>query len=243
MAMTELRTAIPEEIDRYLDSLVNSGPFTSKAELVRAALAAYTSMAGPMAQVFDKENIYSPDGRIYQVEYARESALRGPPAVGISYRKGALLACKVVHLSPLVGYSKIEHLSDQVAACPTGLRADGYVVLRGLRRARPKSLPDLIDALTTLFWERTAERHLRPFGTILLIATLFGSEPSILCFNPSGSHVRGKALAMGRGHQRVQAHLNLSYRNGNATEAEELARTVLGKLDKTEEYEIHHLKC
>ena len=81
----ELRTIIPDEIDRYLESLVDSGPFNNKAELVRAALAAYTSsMAGPKDQAFDKENIFSPDGRVYQFEYARESAMRAFPTLGLS---------------------------------------------------------------------------------------------------------------------------------------------------------------
>ena len=69
--MTEIRTAISPEIDRFLDSLVRTGPFASKAELVRAALVSYAGEAGPMAQGFDKENIVSPDGRVYQLEYAR----------------------------------------------------------------------------------------------------------------------------------------------------------------------------
>ena len=35
--MPEIRTAVPEEVDAYLEALVRKGIFSNKAELVRAA--------------------------------------------------------------------------------------------------------------------------------------------------------------------------------------------------------------
>jgi 20S proteasome alpha/beta subunit len=240
--MVELRTAIPEEIDRYLESLVNTGPFSSKAELVRAALAAYTSMAGPMAQVFDKENIFSPDGRVYQIDYARESALRGPPVVGIIYDEGVLLAGKISCPSPLMEYSKVVRLTDKIAVCPTGAAGDGYVVVRNLRREKPATVENLIDVLTLCYWENNSDKRRRPLGVILLVACVFKGKPRLLLFEPSGAHVEGRAIAAGRGYQRVQANLNLSYKTGTAKEAQALAEEVLGKLEKAEKYEMVHLR-
>src|SRR2546428_2950438 len=74
--MAEIRTAIPEEVDAYLDALVQKGVFSNKAELVRAALVSYVNATGTFFQGFDAENVFAPDGRLYQVEYARESAAR-----------------------------------------------------------------------------------------------------------------------------------------------------------------------
>src|SRR3990172_8715852 len=90
--MTEIRTVIPDEIDRYIESLVRTGPFASKAELVRAALVAYAQEMEPLARAFDKENILSPDGRVYQLEYARMAAGRGAPGVGGGVNGGGLFA-------------------------------------------------------------------------------------------------------------------------------------------------------
>src|SRR6266508_3475858 len=81
--MTELRTAIPEEVDAYLDALVRKGVFSNKAELVRAALVSYVNETGTIFRGFDAETIFAPDGRLYQVEYARESAARGGTAAGL----------------------------------------------------------------------------------------------------------------------------------------------------------------
>lgn len=241
-AMVELRTAVPEEIDRYLDSLVSNGPFSSKAELVRAALASYTSMAGPMAQVFDKDTIYSPDGRVYQMEYARESALRGPPIVGIVYDRGVLLACKIVCPSPLLKYTKVVRISRNIAVCPTGLAVDSHVAIRNIRESNPASIEELVDAVTLQYWENSSNKGKRPLGTILLIASIFRGKPALIQFEPSGAFIEGKAIAAGRGFSQIQASLNMIYKCGNAKNAEEMARSVLGKLDELEMFEMTHLR-
>src|SRR2546429_7899516 len=93
--MAEIRTAIPEEVDAYLDALVQKGVFSNKAELVRAALVSYVNATGTFFQGFDAENVFAPDGRLYQVEYARESAARGGTAAGIGCEGGALLAAGI----------------------------------------------------------------------------------------------------------------------------------------------------
>src|SRR2546428_255916 len=86
--MTEIRTAVPEEVDAYLDALVRKGVFSNKAELVRAALVNYVNTTGTFFHGFDAETIFAPDGRLYQVEYARESASRGGTAAGIACGDG-----------------------------------------------------------------------------------------------------------------------------------------------------------
>src|SRR5438128_11136324 len=58
--MAEIRTAIPEEVDAYLDALVQKGVFSNKAELVRAALVSYVNATGTFFQGFDAENVFAP---------------------------------------------------------------------------------------------------------------------------------------------------------------------------------------
>src|SRR3989449_10705077 len=94
--MTEIRTAVPEEVDAYLDALVRKGIFSNKAELVRAAIVNYVNETGTFFRGFDAETIFAPDGRLYQVEYARESAARGGRAAGIVGDDGAILGAEVV---------------------------------------------------------------------------------------------------------------------------------------------------
>src|SRR5487761_988705 len=161
--MVELRTIIPEEVDRYLESLVESGPFNNKAELVRAAPAAYTSsVAGPKAMEFDRENIFSPDGRVYQLEYARESAMRAFPSIGMSYPKGVALVSRVATSSINEWYPKMHQINSELAASITGIMADGLVTIRKIRESKAKSVDEFIEETATWFWENTSQRGRRP---------------------------------------------------------------------------------
>ena len=241
--MVELRTIIPEEIDRYLESLVESGPFNNKAELVRAALASYTSsMAGPKDQAFDKENIFSPEGRVYQFEYARESAMRALPSIGVTYPKGVMLISRLGTSSINEWYPKMHRINDELAVSITGLMADGVVTVRKIREAKPESVVELIEGTVTWFWENTSQRGRRPLGILLLVASTIGGEARLLGFEPSGACLVGRAIAVGRGSQRMQALLASERSPRSAQEAEDLAQRALGKPQKWERDQILHLR-
>lgn len=239
--MGELRTIIPDEIDRYLESLVTAGPFNNKAELVRAALASYTSMNGPMAQVFDKENIFSPDGRVYQFEYARESAMRAPPSLGMSYGKGIMLLSRVSTSAIEEWYPKMHRINSQLVVSTTGLIADGIVTVRKIRESKAKSVDQFIEDTTAWFWENTSRRDRRPLGIFLLVATTIGGVPRLLAFEPSGACLSGRAIAIGRGSTRIQAVLATERAPRTAKEAEEIAQRALGKRQKWEHDVVSHL--
>ena len=82
--MAELRVIIPDDVDRYLESVIRSGMFGNKAELARAAIVHFLNTLGPISKGYDTETAFSPEGRIYQLEYARESVQRGQPVCGLS---------------------------------------------------------------------------------------------------------------------------------------------------------------
>src|SRR2546428_5617424 len=120
--MPEIRTAVPEEVDAYLEALVRKGIFSNKAELVRAALVDYVNTTGTFFRGFDAETIFAPDGRLYQVEYARESASRGGTAAGLVCGDGVLLAAAVLGRSKFApGGRKNTPLGDRLATVSSGL--------------------------------------------------------------------------------------------------------------------------
>lgn len=240
--MVELRTVIPDEIDRYLDSLVSTGPFNNKAELVRAALASYTTMAGPMAQVFDKDNIFSPDGRVYQVEYARESALRASPSVGVVYDHGVYLHSRFATSPSVMRYPKLHQISKEVVASTTGIVADGIVTAQRLRKLRPRTVDQLIEETTFWFWEGTSQRTRRPLGIFLLIASTLGGKPNLLLFEPSGACTESRTIAVGKGSKRIQTVFSTEASARTAKDAEALAIRAMGKPQKWERDESVHLE-
>ena len=90
--MAELRVVIPDEVDNYLDIVIKSGMFGNKAELARAAIVQYLNTIGPISKGYDTDNFFSPEGRIHQIEYARESVKRGAPIMAIVCKDGILMA-------------------------------------------------------------------------------------------------------------------------------------------------------
>ena len=64
---------------------------------------------GPAA--YDRAiTVFSPDGRLFQVEYAREAVKRGTTAVGLTYDKGVILAVDKNVVSPLIVPKSIEKI-------------------------------------------------------------------------------------------------------------------------------------
>src|SRR3990167_8448804 len=75
---------------------------------------------------------FSPDGRLFQVEYAREAVKRGTTALGLIYGDGVIL----VAIRPLQdlalpnsGSDKVHQLDDNLAAAISGFLADGRILV------------------------------------------------------------------------------------------------------------------
>ena len=70
---------------------------------------------------------FSPDGRLYQVEYARESVKRGTTTVGLKYKEGVILIVDKRIANKLVITDSIEKMyqkNDQIGMTTSGLVAD-----------------------------------------------------------------------------------------------------------------------
>lgn len=237
--MTELRTVVPDEIDHYLDALVRTGPFSNKAELVRAALVSFGATIGPMAQGFDKENIFSPDGRIYQIEYARESSMRGAPIAGAVFDRGVVLGARYVQYpgAPLSTsarpWGKMTRVGKGFALAGVGLSADFSQVVRVLRKSELERPEELVDRAQEFFWEHTVRRDLRPLGAALLMASVGEEGPQLYHLDASGSKSRVEASAFGMGislreEGSATERIVAAYRPGRAKEAESTVRQLLG---------------
>ena len=81
---------------------------------------------GPAA--YDRAiTVFSPDGRLFQVEYAREAVKRGTTACGITYKNGVLLAVDKNVASRLIvpaSIEKIFQIDEHIGIAASGLVAD-----------------------------------------------------------------------------------------------------------------------
>jgi proteasome alpha subunit len=235
--MPEIRTAIPEEVDVYLDAIVQKGVFSNKAELVRAALVSYVNETGTFFGGFDAETVFAPDGRLYQVEYARESAKRGGTAVGIVCDDGVLLAAETVGSSKLsAGAKKIQSVSDRLALVASGLVGDAALVIDELHAATPtpKTTDEVIRTMRGTLHRFTLSRTQRPLGVAYLVATVLDRKPRLAYLDPSGATADYLATAMGRGATAAQEILESRYKKMRLADAERLIPDLFGRDTPTE---------
>lgn len=159
--------------------------------------------------------VFSPDGRLFQVEYAREAVKRGTTAVGIKAVDGVvLLVDKRVTSKLLVAESieKIFQIDDHMGAATSGLVADARALID---RARVESQinnvsydePIGVEILSKKIcdFKQTYTQYggVRPFGTALLIAGVEDSEARLFETDPSGALLEYKATGIGAGRTEV----------------------------------------
>ena len=177
-------------------------------------------------QAYDRgTSLFSPDGRIYQVEYAREAVKRGAPSLGIRTAEGVVLAAQRRTSSPLMEGESIEKLhkiDDFLGAASAGHVADARRLIDGARTAaqrnrlrygEPLGVETLAKTLSDEIQETTQYGGTRPFGAALLIAGMddSGSEPRLYQTDPSGAPQEWRAVAIGSGRDDIQEFLESNW--------------------------------
>lgn len=155
--------------------------------------------------------VFSPDGRLFQVEYAREAVKRGTTAIGIKAKDGVVLLVDKRLTSRLLeggSVEKIFRIDDHIGAATSGLVADARVLIdKGRVEAQVNKIiyDEEIDVQTLAkkicdFKQAyTQIGGLRPFGTALLIGGVYNGGNYLLETDPSGALLEYKATAIGSG--------------------------------------------
>ena len=179
-------------------------------------------------QAYDRgTSLFSPDGRIYQVEYAREAVKRGAPSLGIRTSEGVVLAAQRRTSSSLMegdSIEKLHKLDDYLGAASAGHVADARRLIDGARTAaqrnrlrygEPVGVETLTKTLSDEIQETTQIGGTRPFGAALLVAGLdgtdSGSAPRLFQTDPSGAPQEWQAVAIGSGRDDIQEFLEAEW--------------------------------
>jgi len=184
----------------------------------------------PQAQAYDRAiTVFSPDGRLFQVEYAKEAVKRGATAVGVVCADGVVLAAfKNAPSSLLVPESmkKIFEIDGHIAATASGLIADARRLVdiarveaqrHRLSYAEPASVELISKNLCDIMQAYTQYGGIRPFGVSLLIAGVDGSA-KLYEAEPSGALTGYKAAAVGMGKKEVEEFFEKEYKEGISTD-------------------------
>jgi len=159
--------------------------------------------------------VFSPDGRLFQVEYAREAVKRGTTAVGIKAKDGVVLLVDKRLTSRLLeggSVEKIFQIDDHIGAATSGLVADARMLIdRGRVEAQinkivydePIDVQTLAKKICDFKQAYTQFGGTRPFGTALLLAGVYNGNNYLLETDPSGALLEYKATAIGSGRSIV----------------------------------------
>ena len=155
--------------------------------------------------------VFSPDGRLYQVEYAREAVKRGTTAVGIKAKDGVVLIVDKRVSSKLLEASSIEKIfkiDEHIGVASSGLVGDARALVDRARVEcqinrvsydEPIEVEALSKKLCDHMQSLTQYGGIRPYGTALLIAGVSDGEVRLFETDPSGTLLEYKATGIGIG--------------------------------------------
>ena len=169
--------------------------------------------------------MFSPDGRLLQVEYAKKTVRQGSTAVGIICKDGVLLVTDKRIVDPLVvseAIEKIFKVDDHIVATAAGILSDARVLIEmaQLKAQQHKVTYDTpIDTLTVvkdicnLKQITTQQAGIRPFGVSVLVGGIDNGSPKLFETDPTGIFFQYKATAIGEKEQEIEEILYKKYKD------------------------------
>lgn len=190
----------------------------------------------PAAAGYDRAiTVFSPDGRLYQVEYAIETVRRGTLAIGIKSKDGVILAVeeKTRKLQVPDVTQKIFQIDDHIGVAAAGYIPDARTQVdhaRFFAQSNRLIYDEMVDVegvaknIADMAQQLTQYAGVRPFGVALIIAGVDKYGGSLFLTDPSGTFIGYDAIAIGQGSDQVNEFLEKVYKNNmNLEEAGALA--------------------
>ncbi|MEM0492851.1 MAG: archaeal proteasome endopeptidase complex subunit alpha [Candidatus Thermoplasmatota archaeon] len=197
----------------------------------------------PSNMAYDRAiTVFSPDGRLFQVEYAREAVKRGTTTVGLKFKDGVVLIVDkriTSHLIEPESIEKIFQIDDHIGCATSGLVADARVLIDRARLDAQINeitynekiqVKTLVKRICDFKQTYTQYGGVRPFGTALLIAGVDETGARLFATDPSGALMEYRASSEGAGRNGAMAYFESHYRdNLSLDEAIDMGIKALNK--------------
>ncbi|AWU78144.1 uncharacterized protein C5L36_0E02060 [Pichia kudriavzevii] len=190
-------------------------------------------------------SIFSPDGHVFQVEYALEAVKRGTCAVGVKGKDSVVLACErrttLKLQDPRINPTKINKIDYHVQLAFAGLNADARVLIdkarveaqsHKLTLEDPVSVEYLTKYVAGVQQRYTQSGGARPFGISTLIAGFDENDnvPKLYQTEPSGIYSAWKAQSIGRSSKVVREFLEKNYPNDEPMDEDQTVKLAIQAL-------------
>jgi len=173
--------------------------------------------------------VFSPDGRLFQVEYAMELVNRGATILGLRCSEGVVLGAEeTVEVLEDAEYSwKIFKVDEHVGAAIVGLSSDARILIDQARvYAQSNKLtydePIDVEVVTKRICDikqlYTQHAGVRPFGVAMIFGGVDKAGNRLLGTHPSGTYRGYKATSLGAGRETVISILKEEYRDNMGIE-------------------------
>jgi proteasome alpha subunit len=177
----------------------------------------------PAAAGYDRAiTLFSPDGRLYQVEYAIETVRRGTLAIGIKSKDGVVLSveekARKLQVSDLT--QKIFQIDDHLGVAAAGYIPDARIQVDNARffaqsnrliYDEPVYVEDVAKNLADTAQQFTQYGGFRPYAVALILAGVDKNGASLYQTDPSGTYIGYNAVAIGNGSDQVTEFLEKNY--------------------------------
>jgi len=177
----------------------------------------------PAQQGYDRAiTVFSPDGRLYQVEYAIETVRRGTIAIGIKSKDGIVIAVeekpRKLQISDVA--QKIFQIDDHVGIAAAGYIPDARSQVDNARffsqsnkliYDEPVEVETIAKHLADQSQQFTQYAGVRPFGVSLILGGVVNKNPQLFLTDPSGTYISYEAIAIGSGSDQVNDFLEKTY--------------------------------
>ena len=179
----------------------------------------------PAQQGYDRAiTVFSPDGRLYQVEYAMETVRRGTIAVGVKCKDGIVIAVeeKPRKLQISETAQKIFQIDDHVGVAAAGYIPDARSQVDNARffsqsnkmiYDEPVEVETIAKHLADQCQQFTQYAGVRPFGVALILGGVVNKTPQLYLTDPSGTYISYDAIAIGANSDQVTDFLEKTYKN------------------------------
>lgn len=190
--------------------------------------------------------MFSPDGRLLQVEYAKKTVRQGSTAIGIVFKDGVVLITDKRIVDSLVvteSVEKIYQIDDHMGATASGILSDARILIeRAQLKAQqhrvtydtPIDVITIVKDICNLKQICTQSGGLRPFGVSILVAGIDEAGPRLFETDPTGIFFQYKATVIGEGETEIEEMLRKEYKEDmSQTDAMKLGiRGLFKVLDK-----------